>query len=95
MVPAKLGQPPFVQCVGENGLSGVGQGVAETVFDASQNREAPGAGSVIVNVANAALDVQKECLGANPLADLSPNYQGLFNSGDPGVNPIIGGIIPF
>jgi hypothetical protein len=76
-------------------LSGVGQGLVETVWDASGNREVPSTGDVAVNVANAALDVQKECLGANPLADLSPNYQGLFHSGDPGVNPIIGGIIPF
>jgi hypothetical protein len=47
------------------------------------------------NVVNATLDLQKECLGANPLADLSPNYRGLFHAGDPGVNPIIGGIIPY
>lgn len=85
----------FVQCVKENGMAGVGKGVAETVFDAFKNKEAPSTRGVIVNVMSAALDVQKDCLGEHPLADLSPNYQGFFNYGDPGVDPIVGGLFPF
>ena len=49
----------------------------------------------VMNVTHAGLDLQKECLEKNPFADLSPNYRGLFHAGDPGVNPIIGGLIPF
>jgi RHS repeat-associated protein len=78
----------FVQCVSEHSLPAVGVGVAETVSDASKDKEGPTTTGVIVNVANAALDLQKDCLGENPLADLSPNYRGVFNSGDPGVNPV-------
>ena len=85
----------FVQCVTQNALSGVGKGLIETLFDSSTGNEAPSTTTVVVNVADASLDVQKDCLSANPLADLSPNYQGLFHAGDPGVNPIVGGMIPY
>lgn len=85
----------FERCVSENALSGVGKGLIETIDDASKDKEGPSTTDVMVNIANAALDVQKECLGANPLADLSPNYHGLFHAGDFGVYPIIGGIFSF
>ena len=41
-----------------------------------------------VNVAEAAIDVQKECLAEHPTADLSPHYKGLVYAGDPGVYPV-------
>lgn len=80
----------FDQCVTDNGYSAVGQGAAETVFDASKNKEAPSTADIVVNVMNASLDVQKDCLRDNPLADLSPNYHGLFTYGNRGVDFILG-----
>jgi len=80
----------FVRCVIEGGLAAVGAGLTETVFDASKSKEVPSTGDIIVNITNASLDLQKECLGGNPLADLSPNYRGLFHYGDPGVDLIFG-----
>lgn len=65
------------------------------MVNASSKKEAPSANDAAINVGSATLDAQKECLEENPLADLSPDYTGLFHSGDPGVHPIVGGIVPF
>jgi RHS repeat-associated protein len=72
----------FVQCVKNGGLAAVGTAAFETVQDANDNKEAPSGDNFLVNLAGQSLDLQRECLAKNPLADLSPNYQGLFNYGD-------------
>lgn len=77
----------------QEALTGVGKGLIETLFDASRNKESPSTTDVLVNVTDASLDVQKDCLRGNPLADLSPNYQGAFNYGDPGVDLIVGDLV--
>jgi RHS repeat-associated protein len=80
----------FEQCVSSKGLSRTGVAVLDTTHDAAETREAPSSNGLLLNVAGAALDLQKECLGENAPADLSPNYKGLFHAGNPGVNSIGG-----
>ena len=80
----------FTQCVTGKAMATVASAALDSVHDAAKGSTAPSANGFLLNVAGASLDLQKECLGENPLADLSPNYRGLFQYGDPGVAPIGG-----
>jgi hypothetical protein len=59
-----------------------------TFWDSAKSKEAPDVTHILMNVGEASMDVQKECLRDNPLSVLDPNYQGIVGPGDPGVYPL-------
>jgi RHS repeat-associated protein len=81
--PIESANNAFNQCVLQSGFGAIGKGVVTSLQDGKTDTT-----NILVNVGEAALDVQNECLADNPLADLSPNYQGIPVAGEPGVNPV-------
>ena len=72
----------FEVCASEKALAGLGSGIYDSVSDLRKNGEITSP-EIIAGMLNASLDVQKGCLAAHPLADLSRNYRGVVTYGDP------------
>jgi len=70
-------------------FTGLATGVTDLVFGASGSKEAPSTPNILATIGQASADVQLDCLRENPLAPLDPNYQGAFQPGDTGVDPVL------
>lgn len=80
----------FQECLQEKAFGAAAKATFDTVEEGTDNNEAPSANGFLLNAGKELMDLHKECLGENAPADLSPNYRGLFQAGDVGVNPIGG-----
>jgi hypothetical protein len=81
--PITAANNAFNNCVQNGALSAMGKGVVTSIWDRKTTTT-----DLLVNAGQAALDLQNDCLAANPLADLSPNYNGIPLMGEQGNTPV-------